>query len=174
MPLDPFLGEIIMFGGNFEIFGFASCNGQLLSIAQNTALFSLIGTYYGGDGVTSFGLPDLRGRVPINQGQGPGLSNFIMGQNGGTETVTLLSTQMPQHTHTLASNSATANSDNPTNNYWAAQPAMAQYAANPTASSSMKANALGNAGGNQPHNNMEPYLIINYEIALQGIYPSRN
>lgn len=169
----PFIGEIKLFGGSFAMIGHAFCNGQLLSIADNSALFALIGTIYGGDGQVTFGLPDLRGRVPINQGTGPGLSTRVIGQAGGQETVTLLQSQIPSHNHLLAATSAAGNSTNPTGNFWAAQPALLQYEATGTASN-MKATALGQAGGNQPHPNIQPYLAINYLIALEGIFPSRN
>ncbi len=173
MSTQPFIGEIKLFGGNFQINGYAYCAGQLISIADNSALFALIGTTYGGDGQVTFGLPDLRGRVPINQGQGPGLSPKNLGEASGQETVTLLSTQMPAHNHLLSANSATANTANPSGNFWAAQPALLQYESTSTASN-MKPTALSVAGGNQPHTNIQPFLAINYQIALQGIFPSRN
>ena len=170
----PFIGEIKLFAGNFAIFGHAFCAGQLVSIAQNTALFSLLGTTYGGDGQNTFGLPDLRGRIPIGQGNGAGLSPRVIGEISGTENVTLLSTQIPAHSHSLNCNNATANSSNPANNFPAAQADLTTYAAAGTGASAMKANMISNTGGNQPHTNLQPYLTINYLIALEGIFPSRD
>ncbi len=174
MSDQPFVGEIKLFAGNFQIRDHAYCNGSLQSIADNTALFALLGTTYGGDGQTTFALPDLRGRVPIHQGQGPGLSSRVIGEVSGSETVTLSPTQIPIHTHTLNCSSATGNSTNPANNLWAAQPALLQYEATSTPASTMKANAISNAGASQPHDNLKPYLAINYLISLFGIFPSRN
>jgi microcystin-dependent protein len=174
MSTEPFLGEIKLFGGNFQITGHAFCAGQLLSISQNSALFALIGTTYGGDGQNTFGLPDLRGRVPIGQGNGAGLSPRVIGEISGAENVTILSTQIPQHTHAINCNNATANSSNPSGNYPAAAPDLAPYTAAGTGSSTMKANMISNAGNSQPHPNLQPFLTINYLIALEGIFPSRN
>lgn len=174
MSSEPFIGEIKLFAGNFQIIGHAFCNGQLMSIAQNTALFALIGTTYGGDGQTTFGLPDLRGRIPIHQGTGPGLTTRVIGEVAGSETVTITVNQLPLHTHLMNCNTATGNSADPTNNFWAAQPALTQYEAAPTAASNLKPNAISNAGGSQPHTNQQPYLAINYLIATEGIFPSRN
>jgi len=170
----PFIGEIKIFCGNFAMVGHAFCAGQLIAISQNSALFSLIGTTYGGDGVNTFGLPDLRGRVPVHMGTGNGLSTRVIGQVSGTENVTLISSQLPVHTHSLSANVATGNSTNPAGNFWAAQPALTQYAAAPTGASNMKANAITNAGGNQPHYNMGDYIVVNYVIATEGLFPSRN
>jgi microcystin-dependent protein len=142
-----------------------------MSIAQNTALFSLLGTTYGGDGITTFALPDLRGRMAIHQGQGPGLSSRTMGEVSGTETVTLLSTNMPQHTHSLAAGT-TATTKNPTGNYIGLSSGGASYTA--TKTGSMAADEIGLAGGSQPFDIMNPYLVINICIALEGIFPSRN
>ena len=169
----PLIGQIIIFGGNFPPLGWASCNGQLLSIAQNSALFALIGTTYGGDGVNTFALPDLQSRVPISQGQGPGLQNYVMGQTGGLETVTLTINQIPAHAHTLACNTAVGNTTDPTNNYWAAQPALVQYAP-PASTVLMKNTAIASSGGGLPHSNIIPYQAINYVIAVEGVFPSRN
>jgi microcystin-dependent protein len=170
----PYIGEIRMFGGNFAPRGHAHCQGQLLSIAQNTALFALIGTIYGGDGQVTFALPDLRGRIPVCYGQGPGLSNYAIGQASGTESVTLLPTQLPAHTHTAACNSGAGNSTTPANNFWAANAntGLPQYVA--AQNTPMAATALATAGGNQPHNNLMPILAITFIIALEGIFPSRN
>lgn len=177
--MDDFLGAIKIFAGNFAPKGYAFCNGQILPIAQNTALFSILGTTYGGNGTTTFALPDLRGRAPIHFGQGPGLSSFALGQTGGVENVTLIQTQIPAHTHTLNVNDANAtvhqpaatsvigapvdvNGDN-VNGFTATAP-----------NTTLSPNAVGISGGSQPHENRPPYLAINYIIALQGIYPSRN
>lgn len=170
----PYIGEIRIFGGNFEIQGWAYCNGQLLSISQNDTLFNLIGTTYGGDGQNTFALPDLRGRVPIHQGTGTDGNSYFIGQVGGTEAVTLAVNQIPSHTHAVNSNSATAKSSDPTNNYMASQPALLQYTANGTANSNFKANAINPAGGSQPHNNMIPFVGMNYIISLFGVYPTQN
>lgn len=171
---NPFIGTVMLFGGNFPPRGFLFCNGQTMSIAQNTALFALLGTTYGGNGQTTFALPDLRGRVPIHFGQGPGLSNFNLGEVGGAETVTLLSTEMPQHTHTVNVNTGNGTTNNPTGNFFAATPAFLQYTNGAANNTSFIPNSIGNAGGSQPHNNLQPYLAINYCIAIEGIFPSRN
>lgn len=174
MSDQPFIGEIKIFCGNFQIVGHAFCQGQLLSIAQNSALFALIGTTYGGDGQNTFGLPDLRSRIPIGQGNGAGLSPRAIGEQSGTENVTLTSTQIPAHSHAFNCNGATANSANPAGNFPAAQTLLTQYTAAASAGSTLKANVIGNTGGNQPHTNLQPYLTINYLIALEGVFPSRN
>jgi microcystin-dependent protein len=169
---EPFLGEIRMFGFNFAPQGWAFCNGQLLPISQNTALFSLLGTQYGGNGQTTFALPDLRGRVAIHQGQGPGLSNYVIGQVSGTENTTLTSGQMPQHAHGVVANASPASSGRPDG----AVPARASgdiYAAAPDGTA-MNAGMIGVAGGSQPFNNLQPFLVVTFCIALQGIFPSRN
>lgn len=174
---EPFLGEIRMFGGNFAPRGWALCNGQLLSIAQNSALFSLLGTTYGGDGVTTFALPNLQGRFPMHWGTGPGLTPRTIGEQAGTENVTLISTQMPTHTHLASANSGDGNSTSPQGNVWAtAVDANSQQvsAFGTTANTVMNPQAIGTSGGNQPHNNMQPYLCVTFLIALQGIYPSRS
>jgi microcystin-dependent protein len=175
---DPFIGEIIMFGGNFAPRGWAFCNGQLLPIAQNTALFSILGTTYGGDGKTTFALPDLRGRVAISPGQGPGLSNYQLGQAGGTESVTLTTAQIPAHNHLLAANSSAGDQSSPLGNFPAAvnDPGAGSqsngYSA--TSNGTMAGTASTPAGGSQPHTNIEPFLCVNFIIALEGIFPSRN
>lgn len=171
--LDPFIGELMIFAGNFAPRGWAFCDGQLLSIAQNTALFSLLGTMYGGDGQTTFGLPDLRGRAPINAGQGPGLSNFTQGELGGEENHMLTATEMPAHTHTAYADATNGTVDSPLNALPARNPA-AIPAYGTGASAALAANHIGTAGASQPHNNMPPYLVLNYCIALQGVYPSRS
>lgn len=192
MPADAFIGEIVIVGFTFPPRGWAFCNGQILSISQNTALFSLLGTTYGGNGQTTFALPDLRGRVPIHAGQGPGLSSYTLGQLSGTENTTLLTTQMPAHTHvmTLGNLAATArvrnaagNSASPVNAVPAAEAAgvTATYS-NLAPDASMAAGAIalsgvptaGVAGGSQPFSIIQPYLTLNFCICLEGIFPSRN
>lgn len=172
---EPFIGQITLFAGNFAPRGWAFCDGQLLAISSNSALFSILGTTYGGDGRTTFALPDLRGRAPIHAGRGPGLSDRRLGQAGGSETVTLTAAQMPSHTHTARCNSAAGNSNEPVNNVWSkdAGTASATYQS-ATADSNMNAAAIGNTGGSQSHDNMQPFQVLNYIIALQGIFPSRS
>jgi len=176
---EPFIGQIIMFGGNFAIRGWALCDGQLLPISQYTALFSLLGTTFGGDGRATFALPDLRGRVPLHFGQGPGLSQYQLGQTGGAEQVTLNAAQIPAHNHPATANALNGpgNSNVAAGNVWAkdlgTQSATYSNAA-PNAAMSPNALTVGNAGGSQPHTNVQPYLCINFLIALEGIYPSRN
>lgn len=169
---NPFIGEIRMFGFNFPPRGWALCNGQLMAIAQNTALFSLLGTTYGGNGQTTFALPNLQGRVPIHQGQGLGLSPYSMGQQAGTENVTLLSTQMPQHNHTLIASSADAASGKPAGKYLATTAAPTYNAAQD--GTVLGAQSIGLQGGNQPFTIIQPYLVVSFCIALVGIFPSRN
>jgi microcystin-dependent protein len=166
----PFLAEIVLFAGNFAPRGWAFCNGQILSISQNTALFSLLGTTYGGNGQTTFALPDLRGRVPIHAGgsAGPGLPEFNLGEVGGEPTHTLIQTEMPAHTHAQPA----TNGEQTTNRPNAAIPAKGGVYANDSDGSTLQP-ALS-AGGSQPHNNLQPYLGLNYIIALEGIFPSRN
>jgi len=164
----PFIGEIRMFPGNFAPAGWAFCQGQLMPIAENDALFALIGTTYGGDGQTTFGLPDLRGRAPIHQGAG-----FVMGQLGGSEAVTLTTQQIPPHTHAAAAASLPGNSDSPAGaNAWAAQ-ATPLYSTAAT-NAALNAGAVASSGGSQPHDNMVPCLTINFIISLFGIFPSQS
>jgi microcystin-dependent protein len=174
---EPFLGEIRIFGGNFAPNGWALCEGQLLSIAQNTALFSLLGTTYGGNGVNDFALPDLRGRVPVGFGQGPGLSSYAQGQTGGAENQTLTTQQMPAHSHAVQATETPSTSDPkgavPAHPLIAATPA-SPYGAHPDGNTTMNSGMIGPTGGGQPVNVVQPYLAVNYIIALQGIYPSRN
>lgn len=172
----PFIAQITIFAGTFAPRHHAFCNGQMLSIAQNTALFSLIGTIYGGNGQTTFGLPNLQGRVPMHWGSGPGLTARQLGEAGGSATVTLTPTQMPAHNHTLAPGAATtADSPNPLGRVPATVAAGTPYAdAGGAAMSAGGGGAVGTIGGNQPHNNLMPYLCLNFIIALQGIFPSRN
>jgi len=175
---NPFIGEIIMFAGNFAPRGWAFCQGQLLAISQNTALFSILGTTYGGNGQTTFGLPDLRGRVPVGTGQGPGLSNVILGEVAGTSTVSLLLNQIPQHNHLINGVADLANTANPTGGSLAVgqgpNSSTVSLYSNQAPNASLNPQTCGIAGGGQPHNNMQPYLGINFIIALEGIFPSRN
>lgn len=168
----PYVGEIRLFAGNFAPAGWMLCQGQLLAIAENEVLFQLIGTTYGGDGESSFSLPDLRGRVPVHQGQGPGMSQRTLGELGGTETVTLLASQMPIHTHALHASTAAASGSTPGGALLATTP-VPSYDANPAATA-MAAGAVGSTGGTQPHENMAPTLALNYIISLFGIFPSQS
>lgn len=170
---DPFIGEIRMAGFNFAPNGWALCQGQLLSIAQNTALFALLGTQYGGNGQTTFGLPDLRGRLPIHYGQGPGLSQRFIGEVFGEEQVTLTPTQIPGHSHTLVAASDGVRSTAPAGNLLASGEADL-YSRDSAAPVAMAATSIGPAGGSQPHGNLQPYLCMNFIIALTGIFPPRN
>jgi microcystin-dependent protein len=172
---DPYIGEIRMFAGNYAPQGWALCNGTLQSISENEALFALIGTTYGGDGQSTFALPDMRGRLPLHQGTGPGLTARVMGQAFGSEMVTLAATQMPSHTHTLVASSADATASVPTGAIPAGQPNDTMYLSSPTASpSSMSASALQPDGGSQPHDNTMPFLCVNFIISLFGIFPQQN
>jgi microcystin-dependent protein len=169
---EPFLGEIRIFGFNFAPLGWAQANGQLLPILQNTALFALLGNQFGGNGTTTFALPDLRGRVAIHQGQGPGLTNHTIGQAGGTETVTLTTAHLPNHTHQLEASSAPATTTHPAGAVLAhTTTAIYARAANETA---MNKTAIGHAGSSQSLAVAPPYLTLNFCIALQGIFPSRS
>jgi microcystin-dependent protein len=170
---DPFVGEIRPFGFNFAPRGWAQCNGQLLPISQNTALFSILGTTYGGDGRTNFALPNLQGCVGMGAGQGAGLSLRNLGETGGEETVTLTTSQMPPHTHTADCNSGNGNQYAPAGNFWA-QDAGGSKEYGDTGPVPMAAGTIGNTGNGQPHSNLQPYLVVNYCIALQGIYPPRS
>jgi len=172
--MDPFLGQIQAFGFNFAPRGWALCNGQLLPIAQNTALFSLLGTTYGGDGRTTFNLPDLRGRVSLHYGSGPGLSTRPIGQKGGAESVTLNTSEIPSHSHTANAAAEAADSGKPSGNALATPDGVMIYRANQAPDATLHAGTVGNTGGSQSHENMGPYLVINWCISLQGIYPSRN
>jgi microcystin-dependent protein len=174
MPSEPFLSEIYMAGLNFAPRGYALCDGQVLSIAQNTALFSLIGTTFGGDGRVTFALPDLRGRVPVGMGQGPGLSDRTLGEIAGEESVTLLSNQMPQHNHSFHAISEAGNTSTPSAAYLANTGALDKEYRTSGTTVTMNTSVVGAAGGNQPHSNMPPYLVLNFYIALEGIFPSRN
>jgi microcystin-dependent protein len=170
--MDPFLGEIRIFGGNFAPVGWALCNGALLSISGNEALFSLIGTTYGGDGTSTFALPNLQGRFAMNQGQGPGLSNRVLGEPVGEQSVTLIAGQVGAHNHTASCNTTGAGS-NPSNAFWATD-ASGDIAPYSNAAPNAQMMQLSPAGNGLPHDNMQPYLVINFIIALNGIFPSQN
>lgn len=173
--MNPFLAEIVMFGGNFAPRGWAYCDGQLLSINAYQALFSLLGTTYGGDGRTSFALPDLRGRTPLSQGRGPGLSDIKLGQRGGLETVTLNVTNLPSHTHSGSINVSNVAADDDVPGTAASIGKSEIFVESPANTSlAFGSVALSNTGGQQPFNIRNPYLGINYIIALQGTFPSRN
>lgn len=170
---DPFVAEIRIFPFNFPPKGWAFCDGQLLPISQNTALFSLLGTTYGGDGRTNFALPNLQGNVSMHPGQGPGLSLHDLGETGGSDTITLLQSEIPSHSHQANCNRNTGNDYGPTNDIWAPDAGgNPQYGA--SADTFMASDALGPTGGGQPHNNLQPYLVLNYCIALQGVFPPRS
>jgi microcystin-dependent protein len=167
---DPFVAEIRMFGFNFAPTGWAQCNGQLLPLSQNTALFSLVGTFYGGDGKSTFALPDLQESVPLHQGQGQGLSEYSIGQQAGAQFVTLLQSEMPAHSHGFEASEETVNEASPANFFFGA--GETRYAA-PAAVTQLAPQALTVAGGSLPHNNMMPYLVVNFCIAMQGVFPPR-
>ncbi|MEK6374814.1 MAG: tail fiber protein [Acidobacteriota bacterium] len=173
---DPFVAEIRIFPFNFPPKGWAWCDGQLLPLSQNTALFSLLGTTYGGDGKSNFALPDLQGRAPMHPGQGPGLSLHDLGETGGSETVTLLESEIPAHTHTLVGQVPPADTNLPTGNVLARSSVGTVTPYLPPAGAplvAMSSSALAPAGGDQPHNNMQPYLTFYFNIALQGVFPPR-
>ena len=173
---NPFVAEIRIFAGNFAPVGWALCQGQLLPISQNTALFSLIGTFYGGNGQSTFGLPDFQDTAPINQGQGPGLSQRDIGETSGSEFVTLLQSEIPAHNHLLQGTSSAADQTTPAGNVWAAStvgrtpPPLYSTTQNTT----MAPTALTPTGASLPHNNLHPYLTLNFIIALQGVFPPRS
>ena len=176
----PYIGEIRSFGFNFAPVGWAFCNGQLMSISQNEALFSLIGTIYGGDGVTTFGLPNLQGQIPMHWGNAPGGFNTVIGQVQGVQNVTLTTQQIPAHTHTVTAQEAQSGAvveqtPKPNPNAWIgnSNPDGA-YNTSPTLNAPFSQNTIGPAGGSQAHDNMSPYLVLNFCIALQGIFPSQN
>jgi microcystin-dependent protein len=179
---EPFLGQLMIFAGNFAPKGWQTCDGQLLSIAQNSALFALLGTTYGGNGQTTFALPDLRGRVPIHVGQGPGLSNYALGEVTGVENVTLIQTEIPAHNHQAVVTVTCADSpQSPTDSPVGAVPAGTSggpqvYAPSGAAqmSATMVTAQIGLAGGSQPHTNLQPLLVLTFCIAMEGIFPSRN
>jgi microcystin-dependent protein len=170
---DPFVAEIRIFPFNFAPRGWAWCDGQLLPLSQNTALFSLLGTTYGGNGKSNFALPDLQGRAPMHPGQGPGLSLHDLGETGGSETVTLLESEIPAHSHAWQVSLAEGLERIPTGQSLAQGVGIGQYAA-PGALTPLSPNATTPAGGGQPHNNMQPYLTLYFCIALQGVFPPRS
>jgi microcystin-dependent protein len=170
--MDPYIGEIRIFGGNFAPRGWALCNGQILNIVQHTALFSLLGTTYGGNGQTTFALPNLQGRAPMHPGQGPGLSPHVLGEASGSSTITLLMSEIPSHNHQANASSNDVDSPLPGGNSWGAGTPSTVY--RPDADTTMSSNALAIIGSSQPHNNMQPSLGLSFIIALQGIYPPRS
>ena len=169
----PFLGQLLMFAGTFAPRGWAFCDGQLLPIAQNEALFSLFGTTYGGDGRTTFGLPDLRGRIPIDQGKGPILTDRKLGQKGGTETVTISTNQLPSHTHPMHGTAEIGADPSPSGNALASTQVISPYFVE-AQSENMAASVIKATGGGQSHTNLMPTLCINFVVATSGIYPSRS
>jgi microcystin-dependent protein len=171
---DPFIGEIKLVPYNFAPVGWAYCDGSLLAISQNQALFALLGTTYGGDGQTTFGLPDLRGRTAIHRGQSPGGSNYTIGQVGGNESITLTTQQIPSHTHAIVCQSATGTQTNPLGNYLGGSPSALGNAYDPPAKNPHAGLPLQPSGGSQPHENRQPLLALNYIIALEGIFPPQN
>ena len=179
----PFLGQIMIFGGNFAPRGWAFCNGQLMSIQQNTALFSLLGTYYGGNGIQTFALPNLMGRLPVHQGTGLGLSPYAIGEIGGVSNVMLQSNQIPLHTHSLNATNTTATTSSIAANVLPGVPTQGNnphfYSVQPSGDPALVVDPLaagvcGNTGNNLPHTNLMPSLCLTFVIALQGIFPSRN
>jgi microcystin-dependent protein len=167
----PFLGEVRMFGSNFAPRGWVLCSGQILPIAQNTALFSLIGTFYGGNGTSTFGLPDLRGRRPVHQGQS--VSTYVMGESGGLETVVVSTTQLPAHLHTTAALAGAGTANSPAGNLWAAW-SDDQYSTAGVHNTQLASAAIGNSGLGLPHDNMAPYLAVTFILCVSGVFPSRN
>jgi microcystin-dependent protein len=170
--MDPFVAEIRIFPFNFAPKGWAWCDGQLLPLSQNTALFSLLGTTYGGDGKSNFALPDLQGRAPMHPGQGPGLSLHDLGETGGSETVTLLESEIPAHSHGMKAGGGDATTRIVADQYPATGIGVSIFGATP-AGVQLSPNALVPAGGDQPHNNLQPYLTFYFCIALQGVFPPR-
>jgi microcystin-dependent protein len=170
--MDPFVAEIRIFGFNFPPRGWAYCNGQLLPISQNTALFSLLGTTYGGNGMSTFALPDMQGNAPMHPGDGSGLSNYVLGEMGGSETVTLLESEMAAHPHAMQGVEDDGTFKTPANMYLGGGNAI-YIGPNPAVNTQMAFQALQPQGGDQPHNNMMPYLTLNFCIAMQGVFPPR-
>jgi microcystin-dependent protein len=173
---EPYIGEIRLFGGNFAPKNYALCDGQILAISQNQALFAILGTTYGGNGASTFGLPDLRGRVPVGAGQAPGLSIYTLGEQTGTEGVALTQNQLPQHTHLVSCTSTSGTAGSPAGAIFAKVP-VARGSVNiygTTTDVSMSPASIGVSGGSVPHNNVAPYLGISFIIALFGAFPSRN
>jgi microcystin-dependent protein len=171
--MDPFVAEIRIFPFNFAPKGWAFCDGQILPISQNTALFSLLGTTYGGDGKSNFALPNLQGNAPMHPGQGPGLSLHDLGETGGSQTVTLLASEMPAHSHSWTASNQAGTDQSPLNELFAGGVGGISMYAAPGSMTQLAPNVLPPSGGDQPHNNMMPYLTLNFCIALQGVYPPR-
>jgi len=171
---EAYIGEIRMFGGNFAPAGWALCNGQTLPINQYTALFSILGTTYGGNGTTNFNLPNLQGRVPIHWGVGAGLSPYVIGQTGGTETTSVLISNMPNHNHLVQCNTGGGNQASPANGFPAVESTGTSLDYSNAAGSTMNSAMVEAVGGGAPINNVQPYLCVTFIIALQGIFPSRN
>ena len=169
----PYVGEMRMFAGNFAPAGWMFCAGQLLPISENETLFNLIGTTYGGDGQTTFALPNIQGRTMIHQGQGTGLTSRNMGETGGAETVTLTTSQIPSHNHQIAAHTGAERSASPVNSIPGIAPATAPVYTSSASNASLGAGALGASGGSQPHNNLQPYLAVKCCISLFGIFPSQ-
>ncbi len=172
--MEPFIGEIRLVGFTFAPQGWAFCNGQLLSVNQNSALFSLLGVTYGGDGITTFALPDLQGRVPLHFGSGTGLSRRSQGEVGGEERVTLTAAQMPSHSHAAYCHGEAGDSNSPVNRFWSKDAGSQSGTYHSAGGAAMNPGALNSAGGSQPHDNMPPFLALNFIIAVEGIYPSRS
>ena len=170
---DPFVAEIRIFPFNFAPRGWAWCDGQLLPLSQNTALFSLLGTTYGGNGKSNFALPDLQGRAPMHPGQGPGLSLHDLGETGGSETVTLLESEIPSHSHGISASGGSGNVGSPAGQKVANGAGVNMYATALAPATQLNDQALAPAGGDQPHNNLQPYLTFYFCIALQGVFPPR-
>ena len=170
--MDPFVAEIRIFPFNFSPKGWAFCDGQILPLSQNTALFSLLGTTYGGDGKSTFALPDLQGAAAMHPGQGPGLSLHDLGEVGGSDTVSLLESEMPSHSHSLVASQSDGVSTHPAGNLFAQGVGVQVWGTNPP-NTSLHLSAIATAGGSGPHNNMQPYLTLNFCIALQGVFPPR-
>jgi microcystin-dependent protein len=169
----PFLAEVRILPYNFAPKGWATCDGQILPLSQNTALFSLLGTVYGGDGKSTFALPNLQGSVPVSPGDGPGLSSYYQGQEGGSETVTLLQTEIPVHTHGMFAYNDVGDNPDPTNHAFANYGAKTYLPGSLQSGQTMAFQALPIAGASFPHNNDQPYLVLQYCIALQGVFPAR-
>ena len=168
----PYVGEIRLFAGNFAPLGWAFCDGQLLSIAENVVLFELIGTTYGGDGQNTYALPDLRGRVPVHQGSN-GQSNYVIGESGGVESVTLVANQMPAHRHAMLASTSVASATHGPSEVLGSSPTMKLYGTG-TPNMAMDPNAITQVGGGQPHDNMPPFVALSYIVSLFGVFPTQN
>ncbi len=170
---EPFVGEVRLFAGNFAPSGWAFCDGQLVPISENETLFNLIGTTYGGDGQNTFALPDLRGRVPVHQGSNGQSGSYVIGQQGGVETATLTAAQMPQHTHAMLASTTAASSVHAAADVLGSSATMNLYGAG-APNMAMDPNAISQLGGGQPHENMPPYVALNYIVSFFGVFPSQN